>query len=80
VQQWKAFKEGNQEEAMRIQKKLLPLVVSYFNVPFPEKIKTLLHLQGRAGGYPRKPMQLVDPALQQTMKEALKHAGIEIRI
>lgn len=79
VQQWKAFREGKQEEAMRIQKLLLPLVVSYFNTPFPEKIKTLLHLQGRAGGYPRKPMQLADTASQQTMREALKHAGIEVR-
>lgn len=79
VQQWKAFKRGDQEEAMRIQKKLLPLVISYFNVPFPEKIKTLLHLQGRSAGHPLKPMQLVDPALQQHMKTALINAGLKLK-
>ncbi len=78
VQQWKAFKQGNQEEAMQIQKKLLPLVTSYFNVPFPEKIKTLLHLQGRSAGYPLKPMQLVSSTLQQNMKAALINAGLEL--
>lgn len=79
VKQWEAFKQGDQKEAMEIQKKLVPLVMSYFNVPFPEKIKTLLHLQGRSGGYPRKPMRLIDPGLQQCMKVALSHAGIELK-
>lgn len=79
VEQWEAFKQGDQKKAMEIQKKLLPLVMSYFHVPFPEKIKTLLHLLGRSGGYPRKPMKLMEPGLQQGMKEALACAGIDLK-
>ena len=76
VRQWQAFQAGRQEEAMRIQRQLVPLVASYFEVPFPEKIKTLLQLQGRAGGYPRKPMQLAGPVLKQRLKAALVAAGL----
>lgn len=78
IQQWKAFKRGDQQKAMQLQKKLLPLVTSYFEVPFPEKIKTLLHLQGRSVGYPLKPMQLVDTSMQQKMKAALTNAGLKL--
>ena len=79
VQQWKAFKASRQAEAMDIQRQLLPLVTAYFQAPFPEKIKTLLHLQGRAGGYPRHPMQLSGGEQQASLSRALVEAGISVR-
>lgn len=77
VEQWKAFQQGDQQEAMRIHRLLVPIVDAYFRVPFPGKIKALLNLQGRNGGLPRRPMQLpADPLLITGMKAALKNAGL----
>jgi len=77
VQQWQAFQKGNQQEAMRIHRLLVPIVDAYFRVPFPGKLKALLNLQGRNGGLPRRPMQLpADQLMLADMKAALKNAAL----
>ncbi len=77
IQQWRAFQKGDQQEAMRIHRLLVPIVDAYFRLPFPGKIKALLNLQGRRGGLPRRPMQIPSDQRSLTdMKAALKKAGL----
>jgi len=76
-QQWEAFKRGDQGEAMAIHEKFVPIVMTYLQAPYPGKVKTLINLQGRKGGFPRSPiLPETDPDLLDRMRSALKNAGI----
>jgi len=76
VEQWRAFKSGDQTKAMEIHKKLLPLVKCYSERPFPGKVKELLNLQGRKVGKARSPV--LEPTSEEKahMKTCLKNAGL----
>ena len=63
---------------MAIQKKLVPIVMTYLQAPFPGKVKALINLQGRSAGLPRKPTQVPGRELQERMRSALRGAGIEV--
>jgi len=76
VVQWRAFKAGDQQKAMEIQKRLVPLVQLYLERPFSGKIKQLITLQGREVGYPRHPTLLPDDTMITKMKIRLKAAGL----
>jgi 4-hydroxy-tetrahydrodipicolinate synthase len=79
VEQWNAFKNGDQRTAMEIQIKLVPVVRTYLQKPFPGKVKELLNLQNREVGIARSPN--VMPTLQEKaiMKDALRNAGLLLR-
>lgn len=79
VRQWQAFKQGNRDEAMRIHKKLVPIVTSYFEAPFPAKLKAMISMQGRTGGFPQRPMKMPDAICLQNMKTALADAGLLVK-
>ncbi|MDQ2080543.1 dihydrodipicolinate synthase family protein [Xanthobacteraceae bacterium Astr-EGSB] len=76
VQQWNAFKAGDQKTAMDIQRKLLPVVRAYSNRPYPGKVKALLDLQGRKVGMARLPSVMPTGEELEAMKAALKYAGL----
>lgn len=76
VEQWQAFKSGNQQGAMKIQKKLVPLVRLYLERPFPGKVKELIMLQGREAGFTRHPILPSPPYLLDAMKKELATVGL----
>jgi len=76
VKQWKAFKEGDQHTAMEIHKKLVPIVQTYLQRPFPGRVKELLNLQGRSVGKGRHPNVMPTPKEREEMVKALKQAGL----
>lgn len=73
--QWEAFRRGDQAEAMAIQKAIVPIVETYLQPPYPGKVKTLINLQGRTGGLPRRPiLPVTDEATLDAMRRALAGA------
>jgi len=76
-QQWQAFKRGDQAEAMAIHDKIVPIVMTYLQPPYPGKVKALINLQNRSGGVPRSPiLPVTEPALLESMRSALNNAGV----
>lgn len=76
VEQWQAFKRGDQAKAMELHERMVPIAMSYFGPPLTGKIKKLLKLQGRMVGSPRHPT--LEPTADEikAMEEALRSAGI----
>ncbi len=76
VEQWQAFKSGDQAKAMAIHQKLVPIVKCYSEKPFPGKLKELLNLQGRKVGKARSP--ILEPTAEEKarMITCLKNAGL----
>lgn len=75
--QWEAFQKGDQKTAMEIQRKMVPIVMTYLQPPYPGKVKALINLQGRSGGFPRKPILPVgEGPLLAAMRSALRNAGV----
>jgi len=79
-EQWQAFRRGDQAEAMAIQHKMVPIVMTYLQAPYPGKVKALVNLQGRSGGLPRHPiLPVTEPELLERMRAALRGARLEVR-
>jgi 4-hydroxy-tetrahydrodipicolinate synthase len=76
VDQWRAFKSGDQTKAMEIHKKIFPLVKCYSEKPFPGKVKELLNLQGRKVGKGRRPILEPTAAEKKHIKTSFKKAGL----
>jgi 4-hydroxy-tetrahydrodipicolinate synthase len=75
--QWQAFRRGDQAEAMALQHKMVPIVMTYLQAPYPGKVKALVNLQGRSGGLPRRPiLPVTEPELLERMRAALNGAGV----
>jgi 4-hydroxy-tetrahydrodipicolinate synthase len=77
--QWNAFIRGDQREAMAIQKRMVPIVMTYLQAPYPGKVKALINLQGRTGGLPRKPILPVKGELLKRMRTALRNAKLNVK-
>lgn len=76
--QWQAFKRADQAEAIAIQARFVPIVMTYLQAPYPGKVKALVNLQGRTGGLPRHPiLPVTDPGLLDRMRAALRGAGLD---
>lgn len=76
VKQWNAFRSGDQRTAMEIQLRLVPIVRTYLQKPFPGKVKELLNLQNRRAGIGRHPNVMPTSKEREDMKEALRNAGL----
>lgn len=76
LDQWDAYLRGDQAEASEIQKKMVPIVRSYLQPPFPGKVKELINLQGRSGGLGRMPNTGPDDRRRRMMREALRGARL----
>jgi 4-hydroxy-tetrahydrodipicolinate synthase len=75
--QWQAFKQGDQREAMELQARMVPIVMTYLQPPYPGKVKALVNLQSRSGGVPRRPiLPVTDVDLLERMRLSLKNAGV----
>lgn len=76
VKQWNAFKSGDQKTAMEIQLRLVPIVRTYLQKPFPGKVKELLNLQNRRVGIGRHPNVMPTSKEREEMRDALRNAGL----
>jgi 4-hydroxy-tetrahydrodipicolinate synthase len=76
VDQWNAYKAGDQVTAMSLQRKLVPIVRSYLEPPYPGKVKELLNLQGRQVGVGRMPNTMPTAQRKDEMRAALNNAGL----
>lgn len=76
VEQYRAFRAGNQKRAMEIQRVLGPVVRSYLTRPFPGRVKELIRLQGRTAGFPQHPTLPSVGGEVETMRTALASIGL----
>lgn len=76
TQQWRAYQDGNQAVAMRIQQQLGAIVRCYLQKPFPGRVKELIRLQGRRAGFPQHPTLVPNRTEVEAMRRALSAAGI----
>lgn len=76
VEQWRAFRRGDQERAMELHGILAPIVRTYLTRPFPGKVKALIELQGRAVGEARSPDRGPTGEERREMRNALSRAGL----
>lgn len=78
VQQWDAVQAGRLDEALEIHFRLLPVwqLVGCSGMAFPGRVKKLLELLGRKGGYPRKPILEPEPDVTAQLRQALEQAGL----
>lgn len=76
IDQWNAYLQGDQTRAAAIQKKMVPIVRSYLQPPFPGKVKELINLQGRSGGLARMPNTGPDEPRRRMMRSALQDAAL----
>ncbi len=76
VRQWHAFHGGDHAEARRIQERMVPVVRSYAERPFPGKVKSLIAALGREVGVPREPLSPATGEDLRRIKDAIASAGL----
>lgn len=76
VQQWQAFKQGDQKTAQDIQQKLAYLVKAYAEKPFPGKVKELMNQLGRSVGKARSPILEPNSEEKTAIRKSLQQAGL----
>jgi len=76
VEQYRAFRAGDQARAMEIQRALGPVVRAYLTRPFPGRVKELIRLQGRSAGLPQHPTLRPDDKDVTMMRAALAGVGL----
>ncbi|HZT32187.1 MAG TPA: dihydrodipicolinate synthase family protein [Bryobacteraceae bacterium] len=68
---WNAVREGRQDEALRIHKRLLRLWNAMDAPNLPATVRAAMRLQGREGGVPRPPMPPASQAQEEHIRQAL---------
>lgn len=76
VRQWNAVRSGDHATALEIHNKLLPVWRAIDGPNMPARIKAALAEQGRGGGRARSPMNAVSEAELETVRAALREAGV----
>lgn len=76
VQQWKAFKKGDQKTAMEIQKKLYFVREAYNFTPFPGMLKEIINQLGRPVGKSRSPILEPTKKEKEFIRKKLIKAGL----
>jgi dihydrodipicolinate synthase/N-acetylneuraminate lyase len=76
VQQWKAFKKGNQKTAMEIQKRLYYVRQAYNFTPFPGMLKEIINQLGRSVGKARSPILEPNKKEKEFIRKKLIKAGL----
>lgn len=76
IEQYRAFRDGDQIRAMEIQRMLGPIVRSYLARPFPGRVKELIRLQGRSAGLPQHPTLPSTEEDIAAMRLALSSVGL----
>ena len=76
VRQWNAVQAGDHATALQLHNALLPVWRAIDGPNMPARIKAALAEQGRTGGRPRSPMNAVSEQELETVREALRAAGV----
>jgi len=78
VEQWDAVQSGDLEKAREIHYRLVPVwqLVSCAKMAFPARVKAILHMLGREGGYARRPILEPPPATLAEIRAELVKAGL----
>jgi 4-hydroxy-tetrahydrodipicolinate synthase len=71
VKLWYAAREGDQEEALEIHKKLLSMWGALEGENLPANVKGAMWLQKRKAGFPRAPIPISPPARRGKIRAAL---------
>ncbi|MDG2198003.1 MAG: dihydrodipicolinate synthase family protein [SAR324 cluster bacterium] len=77
VKLWTASKNGKNEQALELHRQLLQVWNSTEHDLLPACVKFIQKLQGCPNSYPRRPMPYPSDLMQNSIKTALKNAGIE---
>lgn len=76
VQQWQAFKKGDQKTAMEIQRKLYFVREAYNFTPFPGMLKEMINQLGRPVGKSRSPILEPNKKEKEFIRKKLIKAGL----
>jgi len=76
IQQWKAFKKGDQKTAMEIQRKLYFVREAYNFTPFPGMLKEIINQLGRKVGKSRSPILEPTKKEKEFIRKKLMKAGL----
>ena len=76
VQQWQAFKKGDQKTAMEIQRKLYFVREAYNFTPFPGMLKEIINQLGRPVGKSRSPILEPSKKEKEFIRKKLIKAGL----
>jgi len=76
VQQWEAFKKGDQKTAMELQRRLYSVREAYNFRPFPGMLKEIINQLGRPVGKSRSPILEPDAKEKEFIKNQLRKANI----
>ncbi|MBA7512693.1 4-hydroxy-tetrahydrodipicolinate synthase [subsurface metagenome] len=76
VQQWQAFKKGDQKTAMEIQRKLYFVREAYNFTPFPGMLKEIINQLGRPAGKSRSPILEPNKKEKEFIRKKLIKAGL----
>ncbi len=72
-------KEGKMQEAIELNKKLLPLANACFVEVNPIPVKEAMNLVGFNAGSPRAPLTVIEPQNREKLVTAMKNYGLEIK-
>lgn len=76
VELWNAVQQNDQTAALSLHERLLVVWRSVEAPDMPARIKTAVNLQGRTGGFARKPFRVPPPATVELIQRALKAARL----
>jgi len=76
VQQWKAFKKGDQKTAMKLQRRLYFVREAYNFKPFTGMLKEVINQLGRSVGKPRHPVLEPNKKEKEFIRKKLIKAGL----
>ena len=76
VKQWQAFKDGDQETAIEIQRKLYFVREAYNFTPFPGMLKEIINQLGRPVGKSRSPILEPNKKEKEFIRKKLIKAGL----
>jgi len=76
VQQWEAFKKGDQKTAMELQRRLYCVREAYNFRPFPGMLKEIINQLGRPVGKSRSPILEPNQEEKEFVREKLIKAGL----
>lgn len=69
---WNAVQDGDYDEALRLHQQLFALWLTLSAENLPARVKTAMHIQGRASGLPRSPMPVPTESEAAEIRSALE--------
>ena len=76
VETFQAVQKGDLETARKIHHGVAGVARASYGASFPAGVKAAVNLQGRRGGYPRRPYRTITKEQEQRIADALVAAGV----